>query len=59
MSGHFKEILALLHDVMNTSTFSFSGQSCWQTDGIAMGLLLSPVIADSYTNIFSLKHVII
>jgi Sec7-like guanine-nucleotide exchange factor len=50
MSCHFKKnILALLHDVLNPSNFRFGGQSCYQTDGISMGLLLSPVIADSHT----------
>ena len=48
-SCHFKKkILALLH-VLNPSNFRFGGQSYIQTDGISMGLLLSPVIADSHT----------
>lgn len=50
MSCHFKKkILALLHDVLNPSNFRFGGQSYIQTDRLSMGLLLSPVIADSHT----------
>lgn len=47
VSWHFKKkILALLHDVLNPSDFTFGSQSYIQTDGLSMGLLLSPVIAD-------------
>jgi hypothetical protein len=56
MSCHFKKkILALLYDVLNPSNFTFGGQSCIQTDGISMGLLLSPVIADSHTEASEFK----
>lgn len=55
-SCHFKKkILALLHDVLNLSNFSFGDQSYIQTDGISMGLLLSPVMADSHTEEYEFK----
>ena len=60
MSCHFKKkILALFCDVLNLSNFRFGGQSYIQTDGISMGLLLSPVIADSHTEDSEFKHFII
>jgi len=55
-SCHFnKKILALLHDVLNPSNFRFGGQSYIQTDGISMGLLLSPMIADSHIEDYKFK----
>jgi hypothetical protein len=55
-SRHFKkEILNLLHDVLNPSSSTFGGQLYMQTNGPAMGLLLSPMTADSYTDDFELK----
>jgi hypothetical protein len=49
LGRHFKEdILGLFHNVLTTSYFTFNGQFYGQTDGVAMGSLLSPVIAYFY-----------
>jgi hypothetical protein len=46
---HFEEgILGLFRHVLTSSYFTFNGQFCGQTDGVAMGLLLSPIIANFY-----------
>jgi hypothetical protein len=46
---HFEEdILGLFHHVLTTSYFTFNGQYYGQTDGVAMGSPLSPVIANFY-----------
>jgi hypothetical protein len=46
---HFKEdILGLFCHVLTTSYFTFNGQFYCQTDGVATGSLLSPVIANFY-----------
>jgi retron-type reverse transcriptase len=46
---HFKEdALALFRHVLTTSYFTFNGQFYGQTDGVAMGSPLSPVIANFY-----------
>jgi retron-type reverse transcriptase len=47
LSRHFdKAILRLFHHVLTSSFFSFNGQFHEQTDGVAMGSPLSPVIAN-------------
>jgi len=48
MSQQLKMILTLLHDILNHSNFS-------SAVSYAMGLLLSPVIADTCTKAFDLK----
>jgi hypothetical protein len=46
---HFEEdILGLFRHILTTSYFTFNGQFCGQTDGMAMGSPLSPVIANFY-----------
>jgi hypothetical protein len=49
LEHHFEEdILGLFRHVLTTSYFTFSGQFCGQTDSMAMGSPLSPVIANFY-----------
>jgi hypothetical protein len=49
LGRHFEgDILGLFRHVLTTSYFAFSGQFYGQTDGVAMGLPLSPVIANFY-----------
>jgi hypothetical protein len=46
---HFEEdVLGLFHHVLTTSYFTFNGQLYGQTDGVAMGSPLFPVIANIY-----------
>jgi hypothetical protein len=46
---HFEEdVLGLFRHILTTSYFTFNGQFYGQTDGVAMGSLLSPVIANFY-----------
>jgi hypothetical protein len=49
LGRHFEEnVLGLFRHVVTTSYFTFNGQFYGQTDGVAMGSLLSPVIANFY-----------
>jgi hypothetical protein len=43
-----EDVLGLLHHVLSTSYFSFSGDFYGQTDGVVMGSPLTPVIANFY-----------
>jgi hypothetical protein len=46
---HFEEdVLGLFRHFLTTSYFTFNGQFYRQTDGVAMGSPLSPVIANFY-----------
>jgi hypothetical protein len=52
LSRHFDEaILRLFCHVLTSSFFSFNGQFYEQTDGVAMGSPLSPVIAISWNTL--------
>jgi retron-type reverse transcriptase len=56
LSQHFSEdILALFRHVLTSTYFSFGGQFYEQTDGVAMGSLLSPVIANFIMDAFEEK----
>jgi hypothetical protein len=49
LGRHFEEDnLGLFRDVLTTSYFTFNGQFYGQTDDVAMGSPLSPVIANFY-----------
>jgi hypothetical protein len=49
LGRHFEEdILGLFHGVLTTSYSTFCGQFYGQTDGVAMGSPLSPIIANFY-----------
>jgi hypothetical protein len=49
LGHHFEEdILGLFRRILTTSYFIFKGEFYRQTDGVAMGSLLSPVIANFY-----------
>jgi hypothetical protein len=49
LSQHFSEdILALFRHVLTSTYFSVGGKFSEQTDGVAMGYLLSPVIANMF-----------
>jgi hypothetical protein len=49
LGRHFGEgIMGLFRHILTTSYFTFNGQFYGQTDGVAMGSPLSPVIADYY-----------
>jgi hypothetical protein len=53
LSRHFDEaILRLFRHVLTSSFFSFNGQFYEQTDGVAMGSPLSPVIANYFMEYF-------
>jgi hypothetical protein len=53
LGRHFDEaILRLFHHVLTSSFFSFNGQFYEQTDGVAMGSPLSPVIANYFMEYF-------
>ncbi|XP_023726043.1 uncharacterized protein LOC111874629, partial [Cryptotermes secundus] len=52
LGRHFEDILRLFHHVLTTSCFNFNGQFYEQTDGVAMGSPLSPVIANLYMEDF-------
>jgi hypothetical protein len=50
---HFSEdILALFRHVLTSTYFSFGGQFCEQTNGVAMGSPLSPIIANLFMENF-------
>jgi len=58
LSQHFnKYILALYKHVLTSTYFCVDGQFYEQTDGIAMGSPLSPVIAKFYMEDFELKAI--
>jgi hypothetical protein len=48
LGRHSAEVLGPFHHVLTTSYVTFNGQFYWQTDGVAMGSPLSPVIANFY-----------
>jgi hypothetical protein len=49
LGHHFEEdILGFFRYILTTSYFTFNGQFCGKTDGVAMGTLLSPLIANFY-----------
>jgi hypothetical protein len=48
LGRHFKELEGLFHHVLAISYITFNGQFYGQTDGVAMGSPLSPVIANIY-----------
>jgi hypothetical protein len=53
LGRHFKEdVLGLFHHAITTSYFTFNGQFYGQTDDVAMGSTLSPVIANFYMEDF-------
>ncbi|PNF15534.1 hypothetical protein B7P43_G16534 [Cryptotermes secundus] len=53
LGRHFEEnILRLFRHVLTTSYFTFNGQFYEQTDGVAMGSPLSPVISNLYMEDF-------
>jgi hypothetical protein len=58
LSQHFqKDILALFHHTLTSTYFCFDGQYYEQTDGVAMGSPLSPVIANFFMEDFEKKAV--
>ena len=58
LSQHFnKEILSLYKHVLTSTYFCFDGQFYEQTDGVAMGSPLSPVIANFYMEDFETKAI--
>jgi retron-type reverse transcriptase len=53
LSKHFEtDILALFKHALTSTYFVFDGQYYEQTDGVAMGSPLSPVMANFYTEEF-------
>jgi hypothetical protein len=49
LGRHFKEdVVGLFRYVLTTSHFTFNGQFYGQTDGVAMGSRLAPVIGNIY-----------
>jgi hypothetical protein len=53
LSQHFDEVtLRLFHHILTSSFFSFNGQFYEQTNGVAMGSPLSPVIANYFMEYF-------
>jgi hypothetical protein len=49
LGRHFEEdVLGLFCHVLTTFYIRFNGQIYWQTDGVAMGSPLSPVMANFY-----------
>jgi hypothetical protein len=49
LGRHFEEdVLGLFRHILTTSYFTFNGQFYGQTDGVAMGSPLAPVIANFY-----------
>jgi len=58
LSQHFNDdILALYKHVLTSTYFSVDGQFYEQTDGVAMGSPLSPVIANFYMEDFEMKAI--
>jgi hypothetical protein len=57
LGRHFKEdVLGLFRHGLTTSYFTFNGQFYMQTDGVAMGSPLSPVIANYMENYVKVAH---
>jgi hypothetical protein len=52
LSRHFDEAILHFRHVRTSSIFSFNGQFYEQTDGVAMGSPLSPVIANYFMEYF-------
>jgi hypothetical protein len=52
LSRHFDAILRLFRHVLTSSFFIFNGQFYEQTDGVAMGSPLYPVIANYFMEYF-------
>ena len=58
LSQHFnKDILALYKHVLTSNYFCVDGQFYEQTDGVAMGSPLSPVIANFYMEDYDTKAI--
>jgi len=58
LSQHFDEdILALFKHVLTSTYFCYDGQFYEQTDGVAMGSPLSPVIANLYMEDFERRAI--
>jgi hypothetical protein len=58
LSQHFKdEVLALHKHVLTSTYFCVDAQFYEQTDGVAMGSPLSPVIANFYMEDFEMKDI--
>jgi hypothetical protein len=58
LSQHFKdEVLALFNHVLTSTYFCVEGQFYEQTDGVAMGSTLSPLIANFYMEDFEIKAI--
>ena len=58
LSKHFdKDGLALFKHTLTSSYFCFNGQCYEQTDGVAMGSLLSPVFAKFYMEDFERRAI--
>jgi hypothetical protein len=56
LSHHFEDdVLALFEHVLTSKYFCFEGQFYEQTDGLAMGSQLSPVIANFFMKDFEKK----
>jgi hypothetical protein len=57
LSHHFQDgILALFKHVLTSMYFCYDGQFYEQTDGVAMGSPLSPVIANFFMEDFEKKQ---
>jgi len=58
LSQHFEDdVLSLFKHVLTSTYFCFDGQFYEQTDGVAMGLPLSPVIANFFMEEFEKKAI--
>jgi len=58
LSHHFgDDVLALFKHVLTSTYFCFDGQFYEQTDGVAMGSPLSPVIANTFMENFEKKAI--
>lgn len=51
------EVVDMFHFVLTSAYFLYNGHSFEQLDGVAMGSLLSPVVADLFTESFD--HVLL
>jgi hypothetical protein len=57
-SHHFEDdVLVLFKHVLTSTYFCYVGQFCEQTDGIAIGSPLSPVIANFFMEDFEMKAI--
>src|SRR5215475_2609840 len=58
LGRHFKEdLLALFRHVLTSTYFCFNGQFFEQSDGVAMGSPLSPVVANFYMEEFEKRAI--